>query len=201
MIVLCSIPGCQEHLLSAMADLGKPVVMVVMNGGPVTCLNCTWKMAAILDAFYSGQVCIQCKWANWYIDHKVKRDHLITMRFYDHDLLLSTSAMVCSGSLKRRSTKPCHWQKVAYSIRSTSKQSRERGQAVMKSRRTLFMFSLQQALSEKAIRRTALFFLIQTFLFSRLLFSQAHKPLWRHCLAGTIRQDGCLIPFRSHWTR
>ena len=48
------LPGQQQQLLEAVAAIGKPVVLVLMNGRP---LNITWAsthVPAILDAWYPG---------------------------------------------------------------------------------------------------------------------------------------------------
>ena len=49
-----TLPGAQEQLLEAVAAVGKPVVLVLLNGRP---LNITWAAAhvpAILEAWYPG---------------------------------------------------------------------------------------------------------------------------------------------------
>jgi beta-glucosidase len=49
-----SLPECQKKLLSALVDTGKPVVLVLMNGRPLTL---TWEdehCAAILETWFGG---------------------------------------------------------------------------------------------------------------------------------------------------
>ena len=45
-------PGCQNRLIEQLVALGKPVVVVMMNGGALTPNNTA---GAIIDAFYPGQ--------------------------------------------------------------------------------------------------------------------------------------------------
>lgn len=49
-----SLPANQEELLAAMVSTGKPVVVVLMNGGPVASLQSDEKAAAVLLAGYPG---------------------------------------------------------------------------------------------------------------------------------------------------
>ncbi|MCJ7819594.1 MAG: glycoside hydrolase family 3 C-terminal domain-containing protein, partial [Bacteroidales bacterium] len=49
-----SLPAVQEELMAAMLETGKPVVVVLMNGGPVSSLQAQEKAAAVLLAGYSG---------------------------------------------------------------------------------------------------------------------------------------------------
>eukprot|EP00117_Sycon_ciliatum_P000423 scpid49312/ scgid5232/ Probable beta-D-xylosidase 2 len=50
-----SLPGCQEHLITQLSSTGKPVIVVLMNGGPVSCINCSLYASAVLETFYAGQ--------------------------------------------------------------------------------------------------------------------------------------------------
>ncbi len=49
-----NLPANQEELLSAMIGTGKPVVVVLMNGGPVASLQAEEKAAAVMLAGYPG---------------------------------------------------------------------------------------------------------------------------------------------------
>ncbi|MRR19508.1 glycoside hydrolase family 3 protein [bacterium] len=49
-----NLPAIQEELLAAMIATGKPVVVVLMNGGPVASLQANEKAAAVLLAGYPG---------------------------------------------------------------------------------------------------------------------------------------------------
>ena len=49
-----SLPAVQEELLSAMIATGKPVVVVLMNGGPVSSVQAHERAAAVILAGYSG---------------------------------------------------------------------------------------------------------------------------------------------------
>ena len=49
-----NLPAIQEELLSAMINTGKPVIVVLMNGGPVASQQAHEKAAAVLLAGYSG---------------------------------------------------------------------------------------------------------------------------------------------------
>ncbi|MCU0366013.1 MAG: glycoside hydrolase family 3 C-terminal domain-containing protein, partial [Bacteroidales bacterium] len=49
-----NLPANQEELLSAMINTGKPVVVVLMNGGPVASLQAEEKAAAVMLAGYPG---------------------------------------------------------------------------------------------------------------------------------------------------
>ena len=49
-----NLPANQEELLSAMISTGKPVVVVLMNGGPVASLQAEEKAAAVMLAGYPG---------------------------------------------------------------------------------------------------------------------------------------------------
>lgn len=51
------LPGCQQDLVAALraaAPTDAPVVLVVLNGGPVSVTNATQTADAILDMFYPG---------------------------------------------------------------------------------------------------------------------------------------------------
>ena len=50
-----NLPGAQEKLLDAVVATGKPVIVVLMNGGAVSVNNAQEKAAAILLAGYPGQ--------------------------------------------------------------------------------------------------------------------------------------------------
>ena len=49
-----NLPALQEELLAAMTATGKPVVVVLMNGGPVSSIQAQEKAAAVLLAGYPG---------------------------------------------------------------------------------------------------------------------------------------------------
>jgi beta-glucosidase len=49
-----SLPAVQEELLTAMISTGKPVIVVLMNGGPVASLQAHEKAAAVMLAGYPG---------------------------------------------------------------------------------------------------------------------------------------------------
>jgi beta-glucosidase len=49
-----ALPAVQEELLAAMISTGKPVIVVLMNGGPVASLQAHEKAAAVLLAGYPG---------------------------------------------------------------------------------------------------------------------------------------------------
>jgi beta-glucosidase len=49
-----NLPANQEELLSAILKTGKPVTVVLMNGGPVACLQAQENAGAILLAGYNG---------------------------------------------------------------------------------------------------------------------------------------------------
>ncbi|HZM14312.1 MAG TPA: glycoside hydrolase family 3 C-terminal domain-containing protein [Bacteroidales bacterium] len=49
-----ALPALQEELLTAMINTGKPVIVVLMNGGPVASLRAQEKAAAVLLAGYPG---------------------------------------------------------------------------------------------------------------------------------------------------
>lgn len=49
-----SLPAIQEELLTAMINTGKPVIVVLMNGGPVASSQAKEKAAAVLLAGYAG---------------------------------------------------------------------------------------------------------------------------------------------------
>ncbi len=49
-----NLPAVQEELLTAMISTGKPVIVVLMNGGPVASLQAQEKAAAVLLAGYPG---------------------------------------------------------------------------------------------------------------------------------------------------
>jgi len=49
-----SLPAIQEELLTAMINTGKPVIVVLMNGGPVASSQAQEKAAAVLLAGYAG---------------------------------------------------------------------------------------------------------------------------------------------------
>ena len=49
-----SLPANQEELLTAMVNTGKPVIVVLMNGGPVASQQAQEKAAAVLLAGYAG---------------------------------------------------------------------------------------------------------------------------------------------------
>ncbi len=49
-----SLPAIQEELLAAMINTGKPVIVVLMNGGPVASLQAQDKAAAVLLTGYPG---------------------------------------------------------------------------------------------------------------------------------------------------
>jgi beta-glucosidase len=49
------LPGNQEALINAVAATGKPVVVVLIAGAPVTMRNWVDNVGAILDAWYPGQ--------------------------------------------------------------------------------------------------------------------------------------------------
>jgi len=49
-----NLPANQEELLSAMISTGKPVVVILMNGGPVASLQAEEKAAAVMLAGYPG---------------------------------------------------------------------------------------------------------------------------------------------------
>ncbi|MGB8358942.1 MAG: glycoside hydrolase family 3 C-terminal domain-containing protein [Bacteroidales bacterium] len=49
-----SLPAIQEELLTAMISTGKPVIVVLMNGGPVASSQAQEKAAAVLLAGYEG---------------------------------------------------------------------------------------------------------------------------------------------------
>jgi beta-glucosidase len=49
------LPGNQEELIQRVAATGKPVVVVLVAGSPVTMQNWVGKVPAILDAWYPGQ--------------------------------------------------------------------------------------------------------------------------------------------------
>lgn len=49
-----ALPALQEELLTAMINTGKPVIVVLMNGGPVASLRAHEKAAAVLLAGYPG---------------------------------------------------------------------------------------------------------------------------------------------------
>jgi beta-glucosidase len=49
-----SLPAIQEDLMSAMIQTGKPVIVVLMNGGPIASIQAEEKAAAVLLAGYAG---------------------------------------------------------------------------------------------------------------------------------------------------
>jgi beta-glucosidase len=49
-----NLPAVQEELMAAMIATGKPVIVVLMNGGPVASLQADGKAAAVLLAGYPG---------------------------------------------------------------------------------------------------------------------------------------------------
>lgn len=49
------LPGVQEELLEAVCALGKPVVLVLMNGGPLTINWAEANVPAIIEAWYPGE--------------------------------------------------------------------------------------------------------------------------------------------------
>jgi beta-glucosidase len=49
------LPGNQEHLLEAVASIGKPVVLVLQNGRPLTINWAAQHIPAILEAWYPGE--------------------------------------------------------------------------------------------------------------------------------------------------
>lgn len=49
------LPGVQEQLLEKIVELGKPVVLVMIAGRPLSLTWATDHVAAILDAFYPGE--------------------------------------------------------------------------------------------------------------------------------------------------
>lgn len=49
-----ALPAVQEELLTAMLNTGKPVIVVLMNGGPIASLQAHEKAAAVLLAGYPG---------------------------------------------------------------------------------------------------------------------------------------------------
>jgi beta-glucosidase len=49
-----NLPAMQEELLSAVVSTGKPVIVVLMNGGPVSSLRAEEKAAAVILAGYPG---------------------------------------------------------------------------------------------------------------------------------------------------
>ncbi len=49
-----SLPGAQEALVDAIAELGKPIVLVIMAGRPLTIASITNKVDAILYAWHPG---------------------------------------------------------------------------------------------------------------------------------------------------
>jgi beta-glucosidase len=49
------LPGRQEELLDAVSKTGKPVVLLLINGGPVTITDHVSKVNAILEFFYPGE--------------------------------------------------------------------------------------------------------------------------------------------------
>jgi beta-glucosidase len=49
-----SLPAVQEELMTAMISTGKPVIVVLMNGGPVASLQAQEKAAAVILAGYPG---------------------------------------------------------------------------------------------------------------------------------------------------
>ncbi|MDR1505513.1 MAG: glycoside hydrolase family 3 C-terminal domain-containing protein [Treponema sp.] len=49
------LPGRQEELLDAVSKTGKPVVLLLVNGGPVTITDHVSKVNAILELFYPGE--------------------------------------------------------------------------------------------------------------------------------------------------
>jgi beta-glucosidase len=49
------LPAVQQELVTALAATGKPVVLVLMNGGALALQNSEPKAAAVLEAWYPGQ--------------------------------------------------------------------------------------------------------------------------------------------------
>ncbi|MEP1787730.1 glycoside hydrolase family 3 C-terminal domain-containing protein, partial [Reichenbachiella sp.] len=49
-----NLPGMQEELMEAILDLGKPVVLILMSGRPLTIENLSQKVPAILNAWHLG---------------------------------------------------------------------------------------------------------------------------------------------------
>lgn len=49
------LPSVQQELVSAIAATGKPIVIVLMNGGPIALGAAATQAAAILEAWYPGQ--------------------------------------------------------------------------------------------------------------------------------------------------
>jgi beta-glucosidase len=50
------LPAVQQDLVTALANTGKPLVLVLMNGGALALQSAAQKAAAILEAWYPGQV-------------------------------------------------------------------------------------------------------------------------------------------------
>ncbi len=49
------LPGVQERLVEALVATGKPVVVVLLNGGPLTVNWCVAHVPAIVEAWYPGE--------------------------------------------------------------------------------------------------------------------------------------------------
>jgi beta-glucosidase len=49
------LPAAQQQLVSALASTGKPLVLVLMNGGAIALQSAAEKASAILEAWYPGQ--------------------------------------------------------------------------------------------------------------------------------------------------
>jgi beta-glucosidase len=49
------LPGGQQRLLEAVAATGKPVVLILLNGGPLSITWATEKIPAIIEGWYLGQ--------------------------------------------------------------------------------------------------------------------------------------------------
>ncbi|MEO9851872.1 MAG: beta-glucosidase BglX [Reichenbachiella sp.] len=49
-----NLPGMQEELMEAILDLGKPVVLILMSGRPLTIENLSQKVPAILNTWHLG---------------------------------------------------------------------------------------------------------------------------------------------------
>jgi beta-glucosidase len=50
-----SLPGVQEELLEALLELGKPVVLILLNGRPLTLSRIVDKCAAVVEAWLPGE--------------------------------------------------------------------------------------------------------------------------------------------------
>jgi beta-glucosidase len=49
-----NLPGAQEHLIEAIAETGKPIILVIMAGRPLTLSNIIDKVDAVLYAWHPG---------------------------------------------------------------------------------------------------------------------------------------------------